>query len=96
MTISNICSLFPDTYEDSRARFRDDLSFVQVGWPDAKLDQHSIGTEDDLTIDWIQADAKAKRSKLLILTSGEHGAEGYVGSAMMQLFIEEYLEVLNP
>jgi len=88
--------MFPDSYEDSRERFRGDLSLVQASWPNAALDQYQIDVEDDLSIDWIQADANESRQKLFILTIGQHGAEGIVGSAMMQIFIEEYLPKLNP
>ncbi|MBC8505429.1 MAG: DUF2817 domain-containing protein [Anaerolineales bacterium] len=92
---TDINLLFPNSYETSRERFRDDLSLIQVGWPHAKLDQHTINAGDDLTIDWIRADATAECKRMFILTTGQHGAEGYVGSAMMQLAVEEYLSRLN-
>jgi len=76
--------MFPDSYEDSRERFRGDLSLVQASWPNAALDQYQIDVEDDLSIDWIQADANESRQKLFILTIGQHGAEGIVGSAMIR------------
>ena len=88
--------MFPDSYVDSRERFWDDLSLVQASWPNAALNQFKIDVEDDLSIDWIQAEATANRQKLLILTTGQHGAEGIVGSAMMQVFIQEYLPKMNP
>ncbi len=94
MTI-NTSKLFLDTYEASRQRFREDLARVQARWFSAKLERHAVDVVEDLTIDWIWADATVKRKKLIILTTGEHGAEGYVGSAMMKLFIEEYLDQLN-
>ncbi len=96
MRQTDITQLFPKTYTDSRARFRGDLSLVQGRWPDAELAQHWIAPEDDLSIDWIQAQAAVNPRKLFILTTGLHGAEGHVGSAMMRLFVEEYLPRLNP
>ena len=88
--------LFPKTYEASRARFRRDLILVQRHWPSARLDSCPLAGDEDLTIDWIQADGLTKLDKLLILATGEHGIEGYVGSAMLQLFIEEFLPELMP
>lgn len=92
----NIPSLFPTSYEASRIRFRENLSIIQEKWANAELHHHALAYHPDLTVDWIQADATKHPEKLMILSIGEHGAEGIVGSAMMQLFIEEYLPHLNP
>lgn len=94
--MTNIQSLFPETYEASRERFRDYLSIVQSKWSGAKLFQHKLQGEEDLTIDWIYSDATGTNQKVFILTTGEHGVEGYVGSAMMQIFIKKYLTELDP
>lgn len=88
--------LFPENYEQSRARFQKDLGLVKGYWPQAQLQTHSLAGPGDLSIDWIQAEPAGKPEKLLLFTTGEHGIEGYLGSAMLQLFIEEYLQHLNP
>ena len=89
-------SLFPETYESSRERFRTNLSVAQAMWPKARLFQHKLSGDEELTIDWIYADATQSNQKGFTLTTGEHGVEGYVGSAMMQLFIEKYMPKLDP
>jgi hypothetical protein len=94
--MSNIQSLFPETYEASRERFRNNLSVVQSMWPKAKLFQHKLSGDEDLTIDWLYSEATESNQKVLLFTTGEHGVEGYVGSAMMQRFIEKYLLKLDP
>ena len=94
--MSEILSLFPETYEVSRARFREDLSVVQQFWPQAQLSKHRLTGDEDLTIDWIYADAVGNNEKVFILTIGEHGIEGYVGSAMQQRFIDRYLSQMDP
>ena len=94
--MSETANFFSETYEASRARFQDSLSLVQDLWPQAKLSQHRLPDEEDLSIDWIYTDALKKNDKVLILTTGEHGVEGYVGAAMQQLFIEQYLPRFNP
>lgn len=86
---------FVDTYEVSRQRFRDCLSEIQDRWPGADLDRHILADYPDLTIDWIRAEAITKPQRLVMLTTGQHGAEGYVGAAMMQLFVEEFLPQLD-
>jgi len=88
--------LFPDTYEESRARFRQSLAQVQARWPNAHLNSHRLAGDEDLTIDWIHAEALESKDRLLLFTIGEHGIEAYAGSAMLQLFTAEMLPHLDP
>ncbi|MCJ7715842.1 MAG: DUF2817 domain-containing protein, partial [Anaerolineales bacterium] len=94
--MENIPTLFPNTYETSRERFRHYLSEVQKYWPNAVLSHHRLKGSEDLTIDWIQSAALDQNEKVLIITTAEHGIEGYVGSAMLELFIKQYLHLLDP
>jgi hypothetical protein len=94
--MTEVSDLFPSSFETSRARFRNNLGVVQKLWPDAQHNQHRLEGEEDLTIDWISARGVERTEKFLILTTGEHGIEGYVGSAMLQRFVELFLPRLNP
>ena len=94
--MSNILSLFPKTYEASRERFRGNLTVIQKYWPNAQLTHHEIKRDEDLTIDWITSDELEVNEKVFILTTAEHGIEGYVGSAMMQRFFDKFLSRLDP
>jgi len=94
--MNDIPSLFPETYEASRERFRDNLSVVQQYWPKAELSRHNIAGDEDLTIDWIRSAAMETNEKVLLFTTAEHGIEGYVGSAMQQRFIDKFLPRLDP
>ena len=94
--MQDTAALFPETYETSRDRFHQDLAVVQKLWPDAKINQHKLPGEEDLTIDWILSDALEENKKILIFTTGEHGVECYVGSAILQRFIDKYLNKLDP
>jgi predicted deacylase len=60
------------------------------------LSRHPVGGDENLTIDWMTADALQDKTRLLIFTTGEHGIEGYVGSTILQLFLREYLARLDP
>jgi hypothetical protein len=86
----------PASYEESRLRFRNDLAVIQSLWPAARLGSHSLPGGEHLSIDWISADALQAKQRLFILTTGEHGIEGYVGSAMLQLFVQEFVPRLDP
>jgi hypothetical protein len=94
--VTDVAALFPQSYEASRARFRQTLDDVARLWPTSCLGQHRIGGDEDLTIDWIEAKGLSCQQNLMILTTGEHGIEAYVGSAMLQLFVDEFLPRLSP
>lgn len=94
-TSAHIAALFPRSYDGSRARFRQNLDHIQQNWPNARLVSHRISSEEGLTIDWIEADALDSCERLLIFTCGEHGIEAYVGSAVLQVFINEYIQHLS-
>jgi len=86
----------PHSYEHSRARFRARLDSIQQRWPVCRLTSVSQPWEDDLTTDILCADALTTRDRLIVLSTGLHGIEGYLGSAALELFFEEYLNRLNP
>lgn len=86
----------PATYESSRERFRSALASLSNHWANSRLLSHSLADNSDLTIDVLSADATREKQKLLIITTGLHGIEGYVGAAVLQLFIEETLPRLDP
>ncbi len=83
-------SYYSSTYEDSRQQFIDSLQIVRQYYPQAYLYTHTLTSDPNLHIDWIVAHPP-KKEHLFILTSGEHGIEGYTGAAMQQLFLREYL-----
>ena len=89
-------TLFPQTYESSRERFRGYLPTVQKMWSKAELHQHTLSYDNNLTIDWIYSPAIEKNEKILVFTTGEHGVECYVGAAMLHKFVEEYMPNLDP
>lgn len=91
-----IQELYPDSYTASRARFRQNLARIQAIWPGAQLHTHTVSADEDLTIDRIEAPALESNDRVLLFTTGEHGIEAYVGSAMLQRFIECYLNKLDP
>ena len=86
----------PANYETSRERFRVSLASFSDHWLDSRLDSFPLAYDSSLTIDVITANANRDKQKLLILTTGLHGIEGYVGSGIIQLFIQEYLPKFNP
>src|SRR5512136_1431716 len=86
----------PETYEESRERFRASLSTIQTLWSEANVTSTPVAGDPNLTIDVISADARRSKQKRLMLTTGLHGIEGYVGAGILQLFTEEFLLHIDP
>ncbi len=86
--------VFPASYEESRARFRGYLDGIQDRWPGARLESHALEDEPGLSIDWITVDA-ADRRRLVVFSTGLHGIEGYVGAAMLDLLVAEFVPRLD-
>jgi hypothetical protein len=82
-------SFFPESYEASRSRFLHDVEQLRAKWPSSQLESYSLKNALDLNIDWLWAEPPVK-NRLVIISTAEHGIEGYVGSAMLKLFMEEF------
>lgn len=95
VAIKDMTDYFPSSYEDSRERFKRNLDLLRDKWPDARLESHPLKNHADLSIDWIRVEPPNKEN-FIILSTAEHGIEGYVGAAMLKVFIEEFVPRLDP
>ncbi len=86
----------PASYEQSRARFRAHLDDLTTRWPGTTLTVLPLETDPGLTTDILTAPALAARERLIVITTAEHGIEGYLGSAVLELFLKEYAARLDP
>jgi hypothetical protein len=93
--LPNLDAFFPSSYEDSRLRFLQDLEPLRLKWSAIRLETRPLKEHPDLSIDWLWAEPRHKNN-LVIVSTGEHGIEGYVGYAMLKLFIEEFAPRLDP
>lgn len=94
--MSQSSQYFADTYEDNRFKFRALFSDVKKIWPSAELHKHIINAEEELSIDIIEAQPGSDSKRLVIISTGLHGIEGYIGAAAQHLFVDEYVKQLNP
>jgi hypothetical protein len=85
---------FPKSYEASRARFLRQAEALGARWPAARLEAYRLKEHPGLSIDWLWALPPVKES-LFMVSTGEHGIEGYVGSAILKLFMEEFAPRLD-
>ncbi len=88
-------SLFPESYEASRERFLKDVETLRSRWPASRLESHPLNKFPGLSVDWIWLEPRVKEN-LIIVSTAQHGIEGYVGSAMLKIFMDEFVPQLNP
>lgn len=88
-------SPFSDSYEASRARFLRKVESLRARWLSSRLETHPLKNFPDLSIDWLWAEPRTKEN-LVMISTAEHGIEGYVGSAMLNVFMDEFAPRLNP
>ena len=81
---------FRTDYESTRTRLRE-LS-AQLG---TELHSYSVDEADGLYIDSFYLPAEENQTNLIVLTTGVHGMEGYIGSVMLDVFFAEVYPGLN-
>jgi hypothetical protein len=88
---------FPTDYFSSRRRFQNAVRELKTTHPGAVVGDIRVpsATDPDLTVDYAYLPATQRRSKLLVITTGIHGAEGFAGSAFLDLFVRERLGQLD-
>ncbi len=85
------------TYDEARDQFRASGQVLAKRYARVELEAIDVAstTDDDLTVDTIFVPGQKSQQKLLIISSGVHGIEGFVGSAVHQMFMAEVLPNVN-
>ena len=81
---------FYNSYDDIRAHLQALTSELGV-----EIYSHAIDEEEDLYIDAFYLPSREKQTNLVILTTGVHGVEGYIGSVMLDVFFNEVYPALD-
>ena len=89
---------FIDNYEESRTCFFELAEKLQITWPNVLKEEHRLekNSLNGFSVDLLKALPQNKGERLLIITAGLHGIEGYTGAAMQRLFVNEIASQLNP
>ncbi len=86
--LTHTLAWFPADYSESRLKFRNN-------YPDYKSYIVPSKVDKDLTIDYVYHKNEIKSKKLLIINTGIHGPEGYIGGAALELFKESFYHKLQ-
>lgn len=81
--------VFFDEYDDVRAHLAETVETLKTQGYNVEFYSQPIGAEDDLYIDNIYIPSKETQTNLIVLTTGVHGIEGYIGSVMLDVFWNE-------
>ncbi|RNA70064.1 M14 family metallopeptidase [Alteribacter keqinensis] len=79
---------FPETYGEAKTHFLGFEEVLRDEYETVVHDAFPVGENEELTIDGFTAEAAAPERTLMI-TTGVHGIEGYVGTAMLDVFFSE-------
>ena len=85
----NYSEVFFDEYEEVRNHFLETADELMAENENSDLYSHVINKDEGLYIDTLYLPSKTDQTNLVVLTTGVHGIEGYIGSVMLDIFWEE-------
>ena len=91
----NYSESFLNSYEDVRANVQKRITTLKKDGVKVKYTEYAIDESDNLYIDNFYIPALKEQKNLIVLTTGVHGMEGYIGSVMLDVFFEEIYDGLN-
>ena len=86
---------FCTTYEQVRQRLQQRIEILRAADVNVQTESYAIDAADDLYIDTFYLPSEGDNTNLVVLTTGVHGMEGYIGAAMLDVFFEEVYPGLN-
>lgn len=86
-------SYFNNSYEDAQKNFILKSKELALKYPNTKSFKIPVSSNIDtnLTVDFCYIRGSQKTDKIFILSSGVHGVEGFVGSAVQLYFMDNYI-----
>ena len=81
---------FCQSYEEVRSHLAD-----LTGELGTELHSYALDESDGLYIDSFYLPASGEKTNLIVLTTGVHGMEGYIGAAMLEVFFGEVYPTLD-
>lgn len=80
---------FYNSYEEIRLHLKDRVAQLRENGVAVEVSEYAIDESDGLYIDNIYLPSSKDKDNLIVLTTGVHGMEGYIGSVMLDVFFEE-------
>ena len=87
--------VFFNEYDEVRAHLKEKVEELKGLGYNPSFESHAISAEDGLYIDTIYVPSRGDQTNLIVLTTGVHGIEGYIGSVMLDVFWDEVYGTLD-
>ncbi len=86
---------FYNSYDEIRSHLKDRVENLRKSGVKVEVSEYAVNESDNLYIDNIYLPSEKEKDNLIVLTTGVHGMEGYIGSVMLDVFFEEIYPNLN-
>ena len=86
---------FCTDYEQTRVQLANRVTALREAGVSVETSEHAIDADDGLYIDKVYLPATETCTNLIVLTTGVHGMEGYIGAVMLEVFFEEIYPTLD-
>lgn len=86
---------FYNSYDDIRSHLKDRVNLLKKDGITVEVSEYAVDENDNLYIDNIYLPSNGTKDNLIVLTTGVHGMEGYIGSVMLDVFFEEIYPTLD-
>uniref|UniRef100_UPI0032168FAB M14 family metallopeptidase n=1 Tax=uncultured Draconibacterium sp. TaxID=1573823 RepID=UPI0032168FAB len=85
---------YHESWDECREAFRLQAQTMQARFNNVEIFSVPVKskTDNDLTIDFCYIPASDTTKKLMVINSGIHGIEGYVGSAVQQMLMDDFFQ----
>ena len=87
--------VFYTTYDEIRTHLKDRVDDLKKKGITVETSEYAIDKSDNLYIDNIYLAATENQENLIVLTTGVHGMEGYIGSVMLDVFFDEIYPTID-
>lgn len=87
--------VFYNSYDEIRAHLEDRIEQLKKKDITVEASEYAVDESDNLYIDNIYLPANKENKNLIVLTTGVHGMEGYIGSVMLDVFFDEIYPTLD-
>ena len=86
---------FLTTYEEVREHLQARIDSLRKDGVTVEYEEYAVDAGDNLYIDNVYLPSSDKKTNLIVLTTGVHGMEGYIGSVMLDVFFEEIYPTID-
>ena len=86
---------FLTSYDAIREHLEERIDMLRKDGVTVEYSEYAVDESDNLYIDNIYLPSTGDKTNLIVLTTGVHGMEGYIGSVMLDVFFEEIYPTLD-